>query len=51
MHARMHRRQLLIAAKKKDCNLVGESKNSYMHLHFFVGSEAKQIISACRLTV
>ena len=54
----MHRRQLLIAAKKKkkrkrkkDCNPVWEPKNSCMHLHCFVGSEAKQIISACRLTV
>lgn len=45
-HARMHRRQLLIAAttttKKRDCNPVWEPKNSCMHLHCFVGGEAEQ---------
>lgn len=47
----MHGRQLLIAAKKRDCNPVWEPKNSCMHLHCFVGSKAKQLTSARRLTV
>lgn len=40
---RVHKRQLLIAAKKKkkDCSPVWEPKNSCMHLHCFVGSEDK----------
>lgn len=48
---RMQTRQLLIAArkKKKDCNPVWEPKNSFMHLHCFVGSEAKQIISFAQI--
>lgn len=37
--------------KKKHRNPVWQPKNSYMHLHCFVASKAKQIISACRLTV
>lgn len=39
------------AGGENDRSPVWEPKNSCMHLHCFVGSEAKQIISACRLTV